>query len=50
MCTFYKKGLFINLIAVKKKTELQGYSEILHYKIKTSPTIIFKSQYYYKTL
>ena len=49
MCTFYKKRLFINLIAVKK-TELQGYSEILHYKIKTSPTIIFKSQYYYKTL
>lgn len=49
MCTFYKKRLFIILIAVKK-TELQGYSEILHYKIKTSPTIIFKSQYYYKTL
>ena len=48
MCTFYKKD-FINVIAVKK-TELQGYSEILHYKIKTSPTIIFKSQYYYKTL
>ena len=33
MCTFYKKKrLFIILIAVKK-TELQGYSEILHYKI-----------------
>ena len=49
MCTFYKKKT-VYYPHCRKKTELQGYSEILHYKIKTSPTIIFKSQYYYKTL
>ena len=40
-----KNKPFINFIAVKKNPELQGYSKILNYLIKTSPTIIFTSQH-----